>query len=145
GRRRASRTPTAKRTRHGDDDYPRDPSQPSVVSPFSLHDHYRRRGRHRPRPAAAVPGTAVDSRRGVLAVALALCLAGRGFAAGLATERIRADQERGAVLARYEKAVREGRGYRMWLEKRDAEEGRARADAAPASGPAASLAGAAER
>ena len=89
--------------------------------------------------------TAVDSRRWVLAVALALYLAGMGFAAGLATERIRADHERAAVLARYDKAVREWRGYRMWLEKRDAEEGRARADAAPASEPAASLAGATER
>jgi len=89
--------------------------------------------------------SAVDSRRRVLALALALYLAGMGFVVGLATERIRADHERAEVLARYDEAVREWHGYRMWLEKRDAEEHRARADAAPASAPPASLAGAVER
>lgn len=60
---------------------------------------------------------------------LSLYLFVLGFAGGMASERIRFDRERTAVLHRYDKAVRQWKGFLMAAERRA--EGRS-ADGAPA-------------
>jgi len=72
--------------------------------------------------------TLVKMTRGRMVVvsALSLYLLALGFAGGMASERIRFDRERTAVLHRYDDAVRQWHAFLMRAERR--------AEALPASG-----------
>jgi hypothetical protein len=59
----------------------------------------------------------VKTRQALVAIALGAYLMGIGILAGMALDRMRFDEQRTAMLARYEQSLREWQTYRVALEK----------------------------